>query len=375
MSYLDRVRFTLDNLAERSLRRDLRAAVPSGTIDFASNDYLGMAHHRDVVAALARATRVGSGGARLLSGAHAEHVALEAELAAWTGREAALLFSSGYLAVMGAIVTLAPFVSEIASDERNHACAIDAARLTKVPRWVHVHDDPATRVAGSDVADRRAPTMYVTESLFGMTGTRVDIGARIAMLGQGDVLVVDEAHALGMAGARGAGLCSAYDDARIVVIGTLSKALGGIGGFVAGPRATIDYLASAARTFVFDTALPPAIASALRVALDLVRGDEGERRRAHLRDLARTLHAELSALGVDVRATDGPIVPIPIGDAAVALRVGKHLETHGIYAPAIRPPTVPAGESQLRVTLRSDHSHDDVRAFARALESALAIAR
>ena len=374
MSYLDRVRTTLDDLAERSLRRDVRAAVPPGTIDFASNDYLGLARHPRVVAALAGATRVGSGGARLLSGAHPEHVALEADLAAWTGREAALLFSSGYLAVLGAIVTLAPFVRAIASDERNHACAIDAARLTKVRRWVHAHDDPSTIASDDGVNDRREATMYVTESLFGMTGTRVDIGARVAMLGAGDVLVVDEAHALGIAGTRGAGLCAGHDDPRIVVVGTLSKALGGVGGFVAGPRVTIDYLASAARTFVFDTSLPPALASAVRVALELVRGDEGERRRAHVCELARVLHAELAAVGIETRPTDGPIVPIPIGDAAVALRVGKHLESCGIYAPAIRPPTVPPGEAQLRVTLRSDHSHDDVRAFARALASARAIA-
>ncbi len=368
MSYLDRIRLTLDDLAERSLRREVRAGVPPDTIDFASNDYLGMASHPDVVAALREATRLGSGGSRLLSGAHSEHVALEADLAAWTRRERALLFSSGYLAVMGAIVALAPFVEAVASDERNHACAIDAVRLTKLPRRVHPHDAPP-------IPDAHVATMYVTESLFGMTGTRVDIGARLRSLGQSDILVVDEAHALGVTGDAGAGLCAAHDDPRVVVIGTLSKALGGLGGFVAGPHDAIAYLATAARTFVFDTALPPAIAHAMRVSLNLVRGDEGERRRAHLRDLARTLVAELVAVGVNVSATDGPIVPIPIGDAAMALGIGRHLEACGIYAPAIRPPTVPRAQSQLRVTLRSDHTVGDVRAFADALASALATAR
>ncbi|GAC1395299.1 MAG: hypothetical protein NVSMB59_12550 [Vulcanimicrobiaceae bacterium] len=227
--------------------------MPAGAIDFSSNDYLGMASHAGTVARLRAATQVGSGGSRLLSGAHPEHVALEADLAAWTGREAALLFSSGYLAALGAIVALAPFVDYIASDERNHACAIDAVRLTKLPRTIHAHDAPLA-------PDPRVPTMFVTESLFGMTGTRIDVAARVAMLAPDDVLVVDEAHALGVVGPAGAGACAPYADPRIVVIGTLSKALGGLGGFVAGPRDAIAYLATAARTFVFDTAMPPGCA-------------------------------------------------------------------------------------------------------------------
>ena len=367
MSYLDRVRFTLDNLAERSLLRDVRTAVPAGAIDFSSNDYLAMAREPAVLAALHAARRVGSGGSRLLSGAHPEHVALERDLALWTGRERALLFSSGYLAVLGAIVTLAPFVETIASDERNHACAIDAVRLTKVARRIYPHDSYAP--------DRRVPTMVVTESLFGMTGTRVAIGALLAKLGPSDILIVDEAHALGVAGPRGAGLCAAYADPRIVVIGTLSKALGGAGGFVAGAGDAIAYLATAARTFVFDTAMPPALASALRVALAHVASDDGEGRRATVRSRAHALVTELAEIGIVVPGSDGPIVPIPIGDPAVALALGRDLEARGIFAPAIRPPTVPRGESQLRVTLRSDHSEDDIRAFARALAAALVTTR
>lgn len=363
MSYLDRIRFTVDDLAKRSLLRDVRAAVPADAIDFSSNDYLGMAREPAILAALHAALRVGSGGSRLLSGAHPEHVALEADLAAWTGRERALLFSSGYLAVLGAIVTLAPFVEAIASDQRNHACAIDAVRLTNVPRSIYAHD--------AYVPDRRVPTMVVTESLFGMTGTRVDIGAMLAKLGPSDILVVDEAHALGVAGPRGAGFCAPFADPRIVVIGTLSKALGGAGGFVAGAHDAIAYLATAARTFVFDTAMPPALASALRVALAHVASDDGDARRAVIRAHARALVAELAAIGIAVPASDGPIVPIPIGDAAVALAIGRDLEARGIFAPAIRPPTVPRGESQLRVTLRSDHTHADIRVFARALAAAL----
>lgn len=366
MSYLDRIRFTLDDLARRSLLRELRTAPPAGAIDFASNDYLALARHPEVVAAWGRATRVGSGGARLLSGAHPEHAALETEIAAWTGRERALLFSSGYLAAIGAIVALAPFAEHAYSDARNHACTIDALRLTKLSRSVHAHDSlPPT-------SQRRTPALIVTESLFGMSGTRVAIGERVASLGRDDILVVDEAHALGVVGIRGAGLCAGHQDPRVIVIGTLSKALGGAGGFVAGPADAIAYLSTAARTFIYDTAPPPGLASALRVALAIVCSDEGERRRARIGEHAQSLVALLADAGIAALPTQGPIVPIVIGEAAEALAIGRALETRGIYAPAIRPPTVPAAQAQLRVTLRSDHTSSDLRAFVAALIAARA---
>lgn len=365
MSYLARVETTLADLARRSLRRVVREALPEGALDFTSNDYLGLANDAAVVAALHGGTRLGSGGSRLLSGAHREHVALERELAAWTQRERALLFSSGYLAALGAIVTLAPFVERIRSDAQLHACGIDAIRLTRVPRTIYAHDGYIAPRDG-------VPTMVVTESLFGMSGTRVDIAALLARLGPSDILVVDEAHALGVAGYRGAGLCEPHTDPRIVVIGTLSKALGGLGGFVAGPALAIDYLATAARAFMFDTSLPPAIASALNVSLGLARGEAGERARTRLNANVAVLVAALHARGIVVAATAGPIVPIVIGDAERAYALGAALEKRGIYAPAVRPPTVPAGASQIRVTVRADHGMDDLRAFADAFAAARA---
>ncbi|MBD5606575.1 MAG: aminotransferase class I/II-fold pyridoxal phosphate-dependent enzyme, partial [Candidatus Eremiobacteraeota bacterium] len=344
----------------RSLRRELRSCVPAGTLDFSSNDYLDMARHPRVRAALSHA-RVGSGGSRLLSGAHVEHAELERVLARWVGRERALLFSSGYLAVLGAVVTLAPFARHAYANAENHACAIDALRLTKLPRTLFAHG------ALPPAAARVEPALIVTESSFGMSGIRTDIAALVATLGPSDVAVIDEAHALGVDGPNGAGACARHADERLIVIGTLSKALGGAGGFVAGPADAIDLLATAARTFVFETAPPPALAAAMLVAVEIVAGDEGERRRARLRENVDVLHEALLARDVTVARSGGPVVPILIGDAAEAFALGAALERRGIYAPAIRPPTVAAGRSQLRITVRSDHTHAELRAFANAL--------
>ncbi len=362
MSYLALIASALADLQERSLRRTLRAALPAGALDFTSNDYLGLAHDFSIVGALRGAAQFGSGGSRLLAGAHPEHMALERDLAEWTGRERALLFSSGYLAALGAIVTLAPFVKRIRSDVRLHACGIDAIRLTNLPRATYPHDTYGL----TNAAREGEPTMVVTESLFGVSGTRVDIRALLARLGRHDVLLVDEAHALGVAGASGAGLCAGIDDPRIVVIGTLSKALGGLGGFVAGPTAVIDYLVTAARTFIFDTALPPALAGALRTALEHARGDFGDRARARLAENVSALVAGLRSHDSSVPHALGPIVPIIIGDAAQAVAIGVALEARGIFAPALRPPTVADGASQLRATVRANHSQADIDAFIRA---------
>ncbi len=359
MSYLDRIDLALGDLAERSLRREVREALPTGVLDFASNDYLGLASDDAVVAALHGASRLGSGGSRLLSGAYPEQVALERELAAWTGRERALLFSSGYLAALGAIVTLAPFVARIRSDAQLHACGIDAIRLTSVPRKIYPHD-------AYDAPRDGVPTMVVTESIFGMSGKRVDIGALLARLGPSDILIVDEAHALGIAGAHGAGCCAGVADPRLIIVGTLSKAFGGLGGFVAGPASAIAYLVTAARSFIFDTSLPPAIAAAMHASLQRIRGEFGDRARARLQHNVASLVCALRAHDPALPDAGAPIVPIVIGDAAEAFAIGRALEARGIFAPALRPPTVAAGASQLRVTVRANHTSADIGAFVDA---------
>lgn len=363
MSYLDRIRAELAAVAAARRERGVRAALPAGSIDFASNDYLGLARDPRVVAALRNSDVVGSGGSRLLGGAHAEHAGLERALAEWTGRERARLFSSGYLAAIGAIAALASCAGVAYSDELVHACIIDGLRLTKIERRIVPH---------ATVPDRSSdprPALFVTESAFGMDGSLAPLSALVARLREDDVLLVDEAHALGVSGRSGSGYAAIFRDPRVVVIGTLSKALGAAGGFVAGPAEVIDLLTSTARTFIFDTAPPPAIAAAAARALTIARSAEGDELRARLRGLANRVRRELRGLGYDVRGDEGPIVPLVLGSEDAALALARGLEERGVYAPAIRPPSVPAGTCRLRLTLRANHTDAELDILLRALAS------
>jgi 8-amino-7-oxononanoate synthase len=365
MSYLQRVADALDELDAAGLRRTIRE-THDDCIDFSSNDYLGLARHESVVAALRAASRAGSGGARLLAGAHSEHLALESALAELVRREDALLFSSGYLAAIGAIGTFARFAREAYSDERNHACLIDGLRLTKMPRTIYAHlAAPAARGDGA---------LLVTETLFGMDGDALDVETLAATLAASDVALLDEAHAVGIAGPHGGGLAAAVDDQRIIVIGTLSKALAASGGFVAGPRTAIELLRNAARTFLFDTALPPAIAAAALAAVRIAAGNEGAERRARLHARAAQLRNGLADLGYPTPGT-GPVVPVVIGEPGETLALARVLAERKIRVAAIRPPTVPAGTSRLRLTVRADHAPHEVEMLLSALASALPAVR
>lgn len=341
----------LDEIRALDRYREIEPHRPTGAIDFASNDYLGLATEPQVVEAFRRAKRVGSGGARLLGGPDREHSMLEEELAQWLGRERALLFSSGYLAALGATTVLASVTGSILSDERNHASLIDGIRLSRAPRTIYPHARLPDRSGAS-------PALVVTESIFGMDGDAVDPRDVLAQLGAGDALLVDEAHALGVAGPHGAGLACALDDRRVVVLATLSKALGTLGGFVAGPAPLIDLLVNRARSFIYDTALPPAIALAARVALLLAR--KADDRRQRLFQNVERLRAGLSELGFAVTNAPSPIVPLVLGSEERARSVARALAERKIYAPAIRPPTVPAGTSRLRFSVRCDHTAEQV---------------
>jgi 8-amino-7-oxononanoate synthase len=345
MTYLDRIEAALDAIRAESRYRELPAQNLSGFIDFSSNDYLGLATEPQVVEALKHAKQAGSGGARLLGGRHREHYLLEGELAAWLGRERALLFSSGYHAALGAIPVLAEFTASILSDELNHASLIDGIRLARRPHVIYPH---ATVPSKHD-----ASALIVSESIFSMEGDAIDPVALLGQLRDDDILLVDEAHALGVAGREGAGLARELDDPRVVVLGTLSKALGAHGGFIAGPAPVVDLLVNRARTFIFDTALPPALVLAARIALVLARGADGRRAR---------LHANATRLRKGLAQTAGPsaIVPVVVGSEERALRIAEQLSERRILAPAIRPPTVPAGASRLRFSVRADHQAEQI---------------
>ncbi|HET9029797.1 MAG TPA: 8-amino-7-oxononanoate synthase [Candidatus Aquilonibacter sp.] len=347
MTYLRKIEQRLDAIRASGRYRELHTHQLDGVIDFSSNDYLGLSTNAQVLAAFRHATRAGSGGSRLLGGRHREHSLLEEELAAWLGRERALFFTSGYHAALGAIPVLAGAVDRIYSDELNHASLIDGCRMSHCERVIYPHAQLPAKPQRSGAA------LVVTESIFSMDGDAVDIPRILDDLGPDDVLLVDEAHALGVVGSQGRGLTAGIDDPRVVVLGTLSKAFGVSGGFIAGPAALIELLVNAARTFIFDTAPPPAIALAARVALVHLRGGDDLRRRLH-ENVART-RAGLASLGLAVIEDPSPVVPVVLGEESRAMRVSASLLTKKIYAPAIRPPTVPAGSSRLRLSLRADH--------------------
>jgi 8-amino-7-oxononanoate synthase len=361
VSYLNRVNAMLAAIRDRKRYRALPERQLANVIDFSSNDYLGLATEPQVLEALKRAKRVGSGGARLLAGRHRELSLLEEELAEWLGRERALLFSSGYHAAVGTIPVLARCVDTIASDDLNHAALIDGIRLASVPHTIYQHatiPPPTGR-----------PTCVVSETIFSMEGDAIDPRALLESLGPDGILLLDEAHALGVVGREGSGLARELGDPRVVVMGTLSKALGAHGGFIAGPAPVVELLVNEARAFIFDTALPAAIGLAARIALLLARraDDRRERLRANVDRLCKGLHAG----GFPEPVVAGAIVPVPVGDEERAVRASEALYAKGIFVPAIRPPTVPAGTSRLRVSVRANHTAEQIDRLVESLGAAI----
>ncbi len=352
MSYVARADAALEKIRVAGRYRELPTHQLSGVIDFSSNDYLALSTNPQVLQALRHATRVGSGGSRLLGGRHREYSLLEEELAAWLGRERALFFSSGYHAALGVIPVLARMVKTVYSDSLNHASLIDGIRMSRADRAIYPHGTPPP------CDERKGPSLIITESIFSMDGDAVDLDAIVRELGDDDILLVDDAHALGVTGAGGIGLAGAIDDRRVIVLGTLSKAFGAHGGFVAGPAAAIELLVNEARTFIFDSALPPAIALAARVALVQIRNSDAARRQLH--ENAARARLGLSSLGLPVIDAPSPIVPVVLGSESRAMRTSAALLEQKLYVPAIRPPTVPPGSSRLRVSLRSDHINEQI---------------
>lgn len=363
MSYLDRLTSQLDDIRALGRYRRVRERR-ADALDFSSNDYLALARDPHVVEALRRSSRAGSGGSRLLGGANREHALLEEDLADWLGRERALLFSSGYHAALGAIGVLARVSSHVYSDRLNHASLIDGIRLAGSQRTIYPHGQSP----GRDARVRGA--LVVTESIFSMDGDAVDVAAMLEGLGAEDVLLVDEAHALGVTGVQGAGLAYGLNDPRVVVLGTLSKSLGVHGGFVAGPAPLIELLVNAARTFIFDTALPPALALAGRIALARVRAADDAR--AHLHETVDHLRRGLRELGIAVGSDRSAVVPVVLGSEARATAVAEALEAKNICAPAIRPPTVPEGTARLRLSVRADHQREHIDLLVGSLAECIA---
>ncbi|GAB7388892.1 glycine C-acetyltransferase [Bacillaceae bacterium] len=339
-----------------------------------SNNYLGLATDPRVKGKAIEAIErygAGSGGARLTTGNLALHEELEKSIAAFKGYESAIVFSSGYLANLGTISALMGEGDLILSDALNHASIIDGCRLSKAQTWVYRHADmqdleeKLRRFAGF----RRK--LIVTDGVFSMDGDIAPL-PRIVELAEryGAWVMVDDAHATGVLGKNGAGTVEHFGLAGRVqlALGTLSKAVGAEGGFVAASRTVIDYLRNRARPFIFQTALSPGVVAAALEALRLMREEPVLRER--LMENARYLREGLGRLGFSLVPGETPIIAVLIGDAQKAVDVSRRLEELGIYAPAIRPPTVPQGQSRIRVTVMATHTREQLEqalaCFARA---------
>ncbi len=357
----------------RRLRTFTAPQAPRTEVDgrplilLASNAYLGLNTHPDLVAAAGRALAefgTGSGGSRLITGTTRLHRELEAALAALKGSEDAVLFGTGYQANVGTITALVGPEDLICSDELNHASIIDACRLSRARTAVYRHGDPehlATLLAEARPAHRRC--LIVTDGVFSMDGDMAPLPALRAVAERHQaMLMVDDAHGTGVLGRTGAGTAEHFGVHGQIPIqmGTLSKALAGEGGFVAGSRLLCDYLRNRARSFIFSTAPSPATAAVGLEALAVLRREPERRERLHAN--TRRLRQGLTALGYRVLPGETPVVPVLIGEAEPTLALARTLEEAGVFVPAIRPPTVPVGSSRLRATVMATHTNADLDA-------------
>lgn len=347
-------------------------------IGFAGNDYLGLAAHpavRDALINGANRYGVGATAAHLLGGHRAPHAELEAALADWTGRPAALVFSTGWMANLGLVASLLGEGELCVQDKLNHACLIDGAKLAgaELRRYPHRDVEAAARRLR---ARPGVPALLATDGVFSMDGDLAPL-VELAELAhaEGATLLVDDAHGLGVLGPDGAGSVAAAGlsiDEVPVLMATFGKALGVFGAFVAGSQALIDALVQFARTHVYTTALPPALACATLAALRVARMEPW--RREQLARLVRHFRAGAGARGLKLGESTTPIQPLVVGEAREAVRLSALLAERGFFVPAIRPPTVPPGSARLRITLSALHSESDVDSLLDALAEARAVA-
>jgi 8-amino-7-oxononanoate synthase len=341
-------------------------------LNFASNDYLNLARDPLVIAAARAALDeigVGAGASALVSGRTRWHVALEERLARFESQPAAVLFPSGFAANVATICALASEGDAIFSDRLNHASLIDGCRLSRARLQLYRHDDLAGLEEGLKSCPATGRRLIVTDSIFGMDGTLARLPDLCALAERFEVtLVVDEAHATGVFGENGRGVTEHFGVERRVAVrvGTLSKAIGALGGFVAGPEPLIDWLWNRARTQIYSTALPPCVCAAAIAAVDLIEAEPPRRRR--LLQRASEFRRQIADFGIETTANStGPIVPIIMQAPGRTVQAAQQLEDEGFLVAAIRPPTVPEGTSRLRISLTSAHQPVDLEKLASAL--------
>jgi 8-amino-7-oxononanoate synthase len=366
---LHRVRAHLDGPQSARVSVERRPYV-----SFASNDYLGLASDpRLVEAAKTAAARsgVGAGASHLLYGHSAAHVELERELAQFVGYPDAVLFSTGYMANLGVVTALCGRDDEIFADRLNHASLNDAMVLSRARfrRYAHCDVEALERALRSSRARRR---LVITDAVFSMDGDIAPIPALLAACERHDAyLLVDDAHGFGVLGSQGAGTLAdlGVDSARVIYMGTLGKAAGVYGAFVAGSKVLIDYLVNRARTYIYTTATPPMLAEVLRASLNVIRTEQW--RRTHLSQLVTEFRHALGKHASSLLDSRTAIQPLILGEAERAVAVSLALKSRGLLVPAVRPPTVPAGTARLRISFSAMHTLDEARRLAHALNEVL----
>jgi len=360
---------------------------------FCSNDYLGLANHPALAQALADGARrwgVGSGASHLVSGHSQAHAALEERLAAWQAAHIpgarALLFGSGYAANLALLTALGDASSTLFCDQLNHASLIDGARLSKAAVQRYPHADLAA--LAQQLQSCSTPLkLIVTDAVFSMDGDLADLPALLQLAERHDAwLIVDDAHGFGVLGARGHGSLEHFGlrSERLIYMGTLGKAAGAYGAFVAAHPSIVEWLLQRGRTYIYTTALPPALAHALQSSLDLIEGHDGAVRRAHLEALIGRWRAGVQALLEPMERGQGgaptqlhllesrtPIQPLIVGDNARALALDAALQARGLRVPAIRPPSVPEGSARLRLTFSASHTQAELDRLLAALAASL----
>jgi 8-amino-7-oxononanoate synthase len=378
---IDEALGALDAQAQRRQRTLIEAYPVPGTgtrvqvagrvlVNFCSNDYLGLAQHPKLVEAQCAAARefgAGSGAAHLISGHSLLHQRLEAELAEFTGRERALLFSTGYMANLGVLSALATRGEVLLEDRLNHASLIDGAALSGARLVRYAHAD--AHAAAARVQDFPETSLIASDGVFSMDGDLAPVRELAALARQQQAwLLIDDAHGLGVLGEHGGGVLelAGLSSADVpLLIGTLGKAFGSFGAFVAGDASLIDYLLQRARSYIYTTALPPAVAAASSAALALIRSEGW--RRTRLATLIERFRSGATRLGFTLAVSATPIQPLLVGGAAETLALSAALRAAGFWVAAIRPPTVPAGSARLRITLSAAHQEADIDALLAAL--------
>ncbi|MBF0122985.1 MAG: 8-amino-7-oxononanoate synthase [Candidatus Omnitrophica bacterium] len=378
----DVLRAELDRIRDKGLYRTLRTVSSSQgreivvdgkrVLNFCSNDYLGLASDQRLIEAAERAMGsfgFGAGASRLVCGNQAEHEFLEQELSVFKKTESALLFSSGYMANVGIISALCGREDVVFSDKLNHASITDGIVLSRAEHVRYPHHDIVFLEEALKKATGFRRRVIVTDTIFSMDGDRALLREIAALAEQYDAwLMVDEAHAFGVLGPSGAGLVEelGLGDKVHVQMGTLSKAAGSFGAYVAGSTELIEYLKNSARSFMFTTAMPAAVAAASREAIRIIHSEP--ERRARVLHYASLLREQLKALGFETLHSSTPIIPVMVGDSDKAVKFSRLLFDEGIFISAIRPPAVPDGKSRLRITVSAAHTGDDLVCCIAALK-------